>query len=977
MPTTVSFGFTGKEQSWVVPAGVSRITLECYGASGGNSNNIYGRGARMRTQHDVVAGTTLTIIVGGAGGLSHLGVKGGYPDGGDASSSSTYNVGSGGGSTKVTLATTLLNQAGGGGGQGHYAQHVSGVGDCGWGGHGGDVTGDKGLRAHLSGGEGGGAGHDGKRDTPGEGGNGGSNDLLVLEDDGQDGSALKGGNGGRRYDDYTGPGGGGGGGWRGGGGAGAANSNGNAAAGGGGGNSNFSGTFISSTKGERLGHGLVYITFDRRPSNPSFIAPKGGETYDASSVVSWNASSDPDGDAITYGLDYSRDDGATWTALVRNHTTTSYTVNWSSVPSSKTMRLRLFATAAGWNSDLIISNQFTVQHYAVVGAPWTPKWNLRHLANRPYAFNHNVKRATTNTFTGRYSLRSLIADNFVPVYNGSGPVVKDLQSLFRIVSFVGTEPQDFLWRGYTRVGRGFTAQYSGISFAAKTYAAHWSLRAQIADEFAAHSDILGKVTASQALLWDGRHLVGESDSFHHDVVSNKSDPVAVVKTWPWTASLEGWIGNSEYWSWVNDGNPAGGAEGKYVSTLTSHSAITTAMYIDLTAANLGIPEAAQLTYIKATGLQSKATSAVNNNDSIVGKVDYQNPDYSIAATILVNSRTVSGALAELAYTDHSVTGGLSLPNVTANKGGRLQLNATFSTLNTTLGSDIKVLFDNFNLEVTYFIQTASNKFTANYNGAGPVTKTVTVSFNDLLAVGEPEQLSYSLAARIGNSFVARFNENVLIGRTNNARYNVTVPVGDSDEFRFMDLMKTGDSFASVFNTQGLVGDDQFAPWNIAFAVNNPFSPTYNVRSAIARLHELRYRIMDNATKDSVPFKYRILALLGKTHTPKFNVTSLIADDLAALYNGFIVAGNQLTKLWGITAHVFDDLVIKARTRSFNIWDDDEIESTLYVADTTETDRWVKVVDPTVKTFTPDPLETDAWTKVANPAPSNYNPRETS
>jgi len=81
LPVTVTFsasgtGATGTLQSWTVPAGVTRVTVEAWGAQGG-SGAIYGtsvgaggRGAYVRGTLTVTPGSVLDILVGQAGGSS-------------------------------------------------------------------------------------------------------------------------------------------------------------------------------------------------------------------------------------------------------------------------------------------------------------------------------------------------------------------------------------------------------------------------------------------------------------------------------------------------------------------------------------------------------------------------------------------------------------------------------------------------------------------------------------------------------------------------------------------------------------------------------------------------------------------------------------------------------------------------------------------------------------------------------------------
>lgn len=139
------FEFSGAPEIFVVPACVSQITIELWGAQGGGSRccdgalqDDGGRGAWVRAQLDVEPGEALQIVVGGAGEREG---PGGYNGGGAGGEFS----GGGGGATDVrrggsSLDERILVAAGGGGGQ-------CGCPDHGEGGAGGTELGGAGVGA--------------------------------------------------------------------------------------------------------------------------------------------------------------------------------------------------------------------------------------------------------------------------------------------------------------------------------------------------------------------------------------------------------------------------------------------------------------------------------------------------------------------------------------------------------------------------------------------------------------------------------------------------------------------------------------------------------------------------------------------------------------------------------------------------------------------------------------------------------------
>jgi uncharacterized repeat protein (TIGR02543 family) len=153
--TTTTFNYTGADQSWTVPTGVTSATFFLIGAGGGGNYSFGGGGGGFATgTYSVTAGQILKVIVGqGGGGAATAALTGvsGYPGiytpltyggggrGGSFSAgwnSTYYSAGGGRSAVRLPSATTDLATAGGGGGAA-YSQ-------CGYGG--GGTTGNGGSR---------------------------------------------------------------------------------------------------------------------------------------------------------------------------------------------------------------------------------------------------------------------------------------------------------------------------------------------------------------------------------------------------------------------------------------------------------------------------------------------------------------------------------------------------------------------------------------------------------------------------------------------------------------------------------------------------------------------------------------------------------------------------------------------------------------------------------------------------------------
>jgi uncharacterized repeat protein (TIGR02543 family) len=143
--TVVTFNYTGSDQSWTVPAGVTSATFNLIGAGGGGGIQAGGGGGYATgTYSSLTPGQILTVIVGQGGGgvaaTTRPGVSG-YPGnytpvtyggggrGGSYGGATANWFASGGGRSAIRLpnATEIATAAGGGGGS---------YGQCGFGGGG-------------------------------------------------------------------------------------------------------------------------------------------------------------------------------------------------------------------------------------------------------------------------------------------------------------------------------------------------------------------------------------------------------------------------------------------------------------------------------------------------------------------------------------------------------------------------------------------------------------------------------------------------------------------------------------------------------------------------------------------------------------------------------------------------------------------------------------------------------------------------
>ncbi len=265
-----TFDYTGSEQTYTVPAGITSIQIEAWGAQGqatvieSYSPAIGGLGGYSKGNLAVTPGQVLTIYVGGQGVAGSTSFNGGGVGGfGTPSDGLGGYAGSGGGGSDVRVGGVALADrvivAGGGGGGGR--DYVNGTcvpcGTGGNGGAGGALVGSDGEDPGLYFGAYGNPGAKGKGGTGVAGGAGGVGTEGAV---GNPGVLGVGGNG--RPGNQSVASGAGGGGYYGGGSGGGANiGSGAAGAGGAGGSSYIGGVTSAITEaGVRTGHGQIVIT---------------------------------------------------------------------------------------------------------------------------------------------------------------------------------------------------------------------------------------------------------------------------------------------------------------------------------------------------------------------------------------------------------------------------------------------------------------------------------------------------------------------------------------------------------------------------------------------------------------------------------------------------------------------------------------------------------------------------------------------
>lgn len=325
-----STGRSGTIMTWVVPIS-GKYKIEARGAQGGKATNNTSYGGRGATATGTVAlqqGDIVSVLVGQEGGAYSSGGGGGggsFVVKGNISSGSPLVIGGGGGGGSSSSSSSSYGSDGSNNTSG-YSSSGNSSPSGGSGGFGGYST----PAGSYRGGSGGGFYSDGQTVAYGSGSsveswsiatgsnsyaqggrsfrNGGTGGWATSSARGADGGF--GGGGGNGYHP-----GGGGGGYSGGA---AGYSDGY---GGGGGGSYTSGTSTSVIVSGTRGHGLVTIQLVQLDSIPPTVPANIKVTPSANNVyltgetisISWDASTDPDGDVVMYDVDFYN--GSSWVSV--------------------------------------------------------------------------------------------------------------------------------------------------------------------------------------------------------------------------------------------------------------------------------------------------------------------------------------------------------------------------------------------------------------------------------------------------------------------------------------------------------------------------------------------------------------------------------------------------------------------------------------------------------------------------------------
>lgn len=127
----------------------------------------------------------------------------------------------------------------------------------------------------------------------------------------------------------------------------------------------------SSRNSQNLDNFSISVA-NRPPNTPMLQVPNGGEVWDEVHTINWTSVTDPDGDSVTYTVQLSTDNGATWSTLGTS-SSSSMSYNFVNVPETSQARIRVRSSDGSLVSSWDTGGAFEIDHRVELALPGEAK----------------------------------------------------------------------------------------------------------------------------------------------------------------------------------------------------------------------------------------------------------------------------------------------------------------------------------------------------------------------------------------------------------------------------------------------------------------------------------------------------------------------------------------------------------------------------------------------------------------------------
>jgi Putative binding domain, N-terminal len=157
---------------------------------------------------------------------------------------------------------------------------------------------------------------------------------------------------------------------------------------------------------------LAQVNAGIDPPTVLVTSPVGGTVEEGATVtVTWTAS-DPDGDPLTFNVDYSSDNGTTWDTVGQFYTGTQAIIDQTNLPASEQARVRVWASD-GINTIRSTTDAFTIPNHIPTGQIIEPATDITVAVSQTVTFEGQVYDVELGTLDGTNIQWSSSIDGFL------------------------------------------------------------------------------------------------------------------------------------------------------------------------------------------------------------------------------------------------------------------------------------------------------------------------------------------------------------------------------------------------------------------------------------------------------------------------------------------------------------------------------------------------------------------------------------